>query len=438
MPDPGNAARSAVAGLPAPGARPAPVVDRYVLIAGHVLFTVLLVIGAVRAVAGGPLTATGPVAPLALAVATGGWYGAGAARIAGDATGRRSHAWLAGLLILWLALVAVSGEFIWLAFLLAMLVWHLAPARAAVPVDIGVALVAVVGFAWHQGEVQAGAVIGPAVGIASAVVMTEIYHRLRAQSEERRRLLEELVRTQAALADRERTAGRLAERERLAREIHDTVGQSLSSVILLLRAALADSALADSRITDIADGHADGAERAHEAHRVQLQTALDSTLAALGETRRLVRGLDPESIEKHGLRTALEALAEENRAMGVRTTFTEHGAPHPLPRRAEVALLRAAQEAVTNARKHADAVSVTITLTHQEDETSVDIVDDGRGFDAHTPRQRQPDGSGYGLAAMRARIGECSGSVVVESDEGRGTAVRATVPTIAAPDAQEG
>ncbi|QDQ98098.1 sensor histidine kinase [Tomitella fengzijianii] len=411
------------------------------LLAGHVLFTVLLVIGTVRAVAGGPLTATGPVAPLVLAVITAAWYGAGAARVAGDAADRRSHAWLAGLLLLWLALVGVSGEFIWLAFLLAMLVWHLVPARVAAPVDIGVAVVAVVGFAWHQGEVQAGAVIGPAVGIASAVVMTEIYHRLRAQSEERRRLLEQLVRTQAALADRERAAGRLAEREHLAREIHDTVGQSLSSVILLLRAALADTAL-----TGAADDHPDGrtpappssaapdpdgAQRAHHAHRIQLQTALDSTLAALGETRRLVRGLDPESIEKHGLRTALEALAVENRAMGVRTTFTEHGAPHPLPRRSEVALLRAAQEAVTNTRKHADADSVAITLTHQEDETSVDIVDNGRGFDAHAPLPPQLDGSGYGLAAMRARIGECDGDVVVESGDGHGTAVRATVPTIA-------
>ena len=216
--------------------------------------------------------------------------------------------------------IALSAEFIWLAFLLAMLVWHLLPTNLALPIDVGVAVAAVGAFAWHQGEVQAGAVIGPAVGIASAVVMTEIYHRLRTQSEERRRLLDELVRTQAALAERERAAGRLAEREHLAREIHDTVGQSLSSVILLLRASLADTAMADSPAgagaaetgpatsADVAGdpgGGSDGAQQAHRTHRVQLQTALDSKLAALGETRRLVRGLAPEPIGGHGLRTAL-------------------------------------------------------------------------------------------------------------------------------------
>ncbi len=387
--------------------------DRYVLIAGHVLFTVLLVIGTVRAVAGSALTATGPIPPLVLAAITAGWYIAGAVWVVGAVERRRARVWLAGLVLLWLALVGMSAEFVWLAFLLAMLVWHLLPMRPAVAIDCGVAVAAVTAFAWHQGEVLAGAVLGPAVGIASAAVMTEIYHRLRAQSEERRMLLDELVRTQEALAARERAAGRLSERERLARDIHDTVGQSLSSVILLLRAALGGTARSE----------------AEQAHRTQLQTALDSTLAALGETRRLVRGLAPESIEKHGLRAALTDLAADNRSLGVRTTFTEHGPARPLTTAAEVALLRAAQEAVANARSHAAADSVAITLTYQDDEASVDVVDDGRGFDADAAPPTRADGSGYGLAAMRNRIAEAGGTVVVESAPGRGTALRATVPT---------
>lgn len=412
-----------------------PAADPYVLIAGHLLFAVLLVIGTVRAVAGSPLTSTGPVAPLALAVAIAAWYVAGAVRIANpDAAAPAmdlwARVWLAGLLAFWLALVGVSGEFIWLAFLLVMLVWHLLPRRAAVPIDVAVAVVTVVAFAWHQGAVQVGAVLGPIVGIASAVVMTEIYQRLRAQSEERRRLVDELMRTQAALAERERETGRLAERERLARDIHDTVGQSLSSVILLLRAALTDTAQADTAQADTAqaDTERDNAARAHEAHRIQLQTALDSTLAALGETRRLVRGLAPESIEKQGLRTALTALAEETRVLGLRATFSEHGSTQALTRQCEVALLRAAQESVANARNHGDAETVTITLTYQDDEAAVDIVDDGGGFDTGTPVRSREDGSGYGLSAMRARIAECAGSVEIESEVGGGTAVRASVP----------
>lgn len=438
MPAP-DAVTSADTAPPAAARPPAPSVDRYVLIAGHVLFAVLLAIGTARAMAGGTLTWGGPAASLAVALVTAAWYAAGAVVIARTPDAPRARLWLAGLLALWLALVVLSGEFIWLAFLLAMLVWHLLPVRAAAPIDVAVAVVTVTAFAWHQGDVQAGAVIGPAVGIASAVVMTEIYHRLRAQSEERRRLLDELVRTQAALAVQEREAGRLAERERLSREIHDTVGQSLSSVILLLRASLAETAMADEGDPVPGDpapgetapgGTAPGAaSRAHRTHRVQLQTALDSTLAALSETRRLVRGLAPETIERHGLRHALEALAAESRTLGLPVVFTEHGPARPLARPAEVALLRAAQEAVVNARKHAAPSTVTITLTYQDDEASIDVVDDGRGFDAHAVTTQRDDGSGYGLAAMRARIGECGGTVVVESEPGAGTAVRATVPT---------
>lgn len=418
--------------------------DRHVLIAGHVLFAVLLAIGVVRVVAAGPLDAAGTIACLVIAALTAAWYVVGAVWVAGAesipitaeirppasragsasrtahgpaSTLLRARVWLAGLIVLWLILVVFSSEFIWLAFLIAMLVWHLLPIRAAAVIDIAVAVVTVVAFAWHQGEVVVGAVIGPTVGIASAAVMTEIYQRLRVQSEERRRLLDELVRTQQALAAHEHEAGRLAERERLARDIHDTVGQSLASVILLLRAALGDT---------------DAGPRG-EAHRTQLQTALDSTLAALAETRRLVRGLAPESIEKRGLVRALSSLADENRALGTRTTFTEHCSSNPIPIAAEVALLRVAQEAVANARNHAEAHSVTITLTHQGDEVSVDVVDDGVGFDPAARTGRRADGSGFGLQAMRSRIRECGGEVVVESEPGSGTAIRATIPITTGP-----
>ncbi|WP_164473788.1 sensor histidine kinase [Gordonia insulae] len=388
---------------PAPGDDAAPEADRHVLLAGHVLFAVLLSLGAVRAA----LASSTPVVPILAALAAAGWYCVGAVWVS-RRRGRVARLWLAGLILIWLGLIVLSGEFVWLAFLLALLVWHLFPVRAAIPVEILVALAAAIAFAAHQGRWVAGAIFGPVIGVACAAVMTEIYQRLRAQSEERQRLVDELVSARRELAIREREAGRLGERERLAREIHDTVGQSLASVIMLLRAALGSSTPTD--------------------RSAQLHTALDTASDALAETRRFVLGLNPATLERDGLATALRSLADESSALGLRTVFEQHGSPCPLPTGSQVALLRAAQEALSNARRHARADAATMTLTYQDDEVSIDVVDDGTGFDPTAVDGLRANGTGYGLTAMRSRLSEWGGEVTVESEAGAGTAVRATIP----------
>ena len=378
------------------------------MFAGHILFAILLVIGTVRAV----LAADDIAVPLAAAAVTAVWYAAGAIRAFSEDESPAAKTWLAVLIVLWLVLVVISGEFVWLAFILAMLAWQFFSRRVAVPLVVLIAVVTVVAFALHQGRWVIGAIIGPIIGIGIAVVITEVYQRLRAQSEERRQLLQELMATQRALAEREREAGRLAEREHLAREIHDTVGQSLASVVLLLRAALAPAKSADPQ-----------AER-----DMQLTTALDTAKAALSETRRFVRGLEPAALERDGLPEALSTLAAESAGLGLPVAFELHGPPRRVGTGVEVALLRAAQESLSNARRHAQAHRATVTLTFQEDEVSVDIVDDGIGFDPTTVGARRADGSGFGLTSMRGRISEQGGSLDIESEPGGGTAVRATVP----------
>lgn len=391
-------------------AAPTGVLDRVVFISGQVLFVVLVAVGTVRTLQLGDYVPGMWV----LVTAVTGWNILGSLQVIGRGP-RAQRIWLAGLLLGWAGLVAVGAEFVWLAFLLAMLVWHLLPRRWAAPTVLVIMVVAVVGFAWHRGGLQVAAVIGPVIGIASAVVFTELYARISAQSEERRRLLDELLRTQRALAVREREAGRLAERERLAGDIHDTVGQALASVILLLRAAGSDTATPAARAT-------------------QLDTALSTAQTALAETRRLVRGLVPESIEKHGLRRSLQALAEESTALGIATSYAEHGfagaTPALLPTATEESLLRAAQEAVANARNHGAPTHVAITVTRLADAVTVDVIDDGSGFDptGAAAAPQRPDGSGYGLRAMHSRISACDGSVVIESEPGQGTAVQVTVP----------
>lgn len=279
--------------------------------------------------------------------------------------------------------------------------------RLVIPLMWAIAAVAVVAFGLHTGWWLSAV----AVGLASAVLVTWAYERLRRHIEAWRRLVAELTAAQTALAEREREAGRLAEREHLAREIHDTVGQSLASVILLLRAALGPT------------------QEYAPAHCVaQLNTALDTAIAALAETRRMVRGLDPAAFDQGGLEEALAAQVAESSALGLPTTLAVHGTPRRLDMSAEVALLRAAQEALSNIRKHAKANRATVTLTFHEDEVTVDIVDDGCGFVPDSLPGQRPDGSGYGLTGMRARIKDRGGELTIESEPGSGTAVSATVP----------
>lgn len=386
-----------------------PETDRHVLFAGHVLFAVLLVIGVVRAA----LDMAQPVIPILAGVAVAAWYGAGAVWV----TRRRDRVarmWLVVLILLWGGLVGLSGEFVWLAFLLALLVWHLFPVRWAIPTEVLIAVVATLGFAAHQGRWVVGAIIGPTIGIACAAVMTEIYQRLRAQSEERRNLLDELLRTQRELAVRERETGRLIERERLAREIHDTVGQSLAGVIMLLRAATADRG----------DDHSD----ATGTLAAQLNTALHTATSALAETRRMVLGLDPVGGGRDDLPQALATLAGETSELGLPTRFVELGKRGDLPTPTQVALLRAAQEALSNARKHARASQATVTLTHGADAIGLDISDDGRGFEPDATGGVRADGSGYGLTSMRSRTTELGGDFGIESGNGSGTTIRMRVP----------
>ncbi len=98
------------------------------------------------------------------------------------------------------------------------------------------------------------------------------------------------------------------------------------------------------------------------------------------------------------------------------------GEPAPLHPEAEVTLLRAAQEALTNVRKHAQARQVSITLSYMGDQVALDVQDDGVGFAASAPAE------GFGLAAMRQRAEQLGGTVVVESALGQGTTVAVTLP----------
>ncbi|WP_031033407.1 sensor histidine kinase [Streptomyces sp. NRRL F-5650] len=374
----------------------------------HLLVVGLLGLVAVRALADGRPHA-GPVA--AVAVVCGLVYAAGPLLPRVRLVRRAAAWWLTAVGAVWLALLCLSPEAVWLAFPLYFLQLHLLPRRAGLAAVTVTAVAAVAGYAAHTGTFGPAMAIGPALGAAVAVAVVWGYQALYRESEQRRRLIEELTATRADLARAQHTAGVLAERERLAREIHDTLAQGLSSIQLLLRAA--ERALPER--PDSATGHVVAAR----------QAAVDN----LAEARRFVAALTPPALEDTTLAGALERLCATTSARHrVTARFHLTGTPSPLPTAHEVALLRIAQSALANTVRHAGAGTAEVTLSHLGDRVALDVVDDGVGFDPAGLPPADPEAGGFGLAAMRARLDALGGTLAVESTPGHGTALTARLP----------
>ncbi|MEV6165666.1 sensor histidine kinase [Streptomyces sp. NPDC052052] len=373
----------------------------------HALLVGLLGLAAVRAVGDGTPHA-GVVVVIACLMAAA--YAAGALIPAVRPHTRAAAVWLALLGGVWLVLLALSPDALWVAFPLYFLHLHLLPTRWALPAVAATAGAAIASYVRHGQVITPGSFIGPLLGAAVAVATVLGYDALFRESERRRELIEELVSTRAELAEAERTAGTLAERERLAREIHDTLAQGLSSIQLLLRAAertLPSDAPATAHV-----------RRAREA-------AQDN----LAEARRFVRALTPPDLEHGSLAAALARLASRTTAPGLMVKFAISGSPVELPTPYEVALLRTAQSALANTVRHAAAGRAELTLSFMDTSVSLDVVDDGRGFvPGRGPAATDDDAGGFGLPAMRARARSLGGTLSVESAPGEGTAVALTLP----------
>ncbi|WP_461168626.1 sensor histidine kinase [Arthrobacter sp. Z1-15] len=415
---------AAAASGPPAGGSSGDVVLRALRTALHAAFAGLLLLAVVQMTLAPPALPA-QVCAYVLSVVLAGVYLAGTAtekRFATTGRGpdptRYGPVWLALVTALWLCLLIISPEFSWVAFPLFFLDLHLlrtAPALAAVALTTAAVIAAQFSRA---GEPTAPALLGPAIGALFAVIMGSAYSALHRESVNQRRALAELQRTRGELAASQHDAGMLAERERLAREIHDTLAQGLSSIVLLARAA--GSAL-------------DNGDPALARERI---TLVQSTAAEnLAEARRFVRGLAAAPLERGSLDTRLAALCSDtsrrSAAGGKRLecVFRVDGTPVPLHAAYEATLLRAAQSLLANVLSHADASSAVVTLEYSRDSVALDVFDDGAGFDpADLPAGPRTDGSGFGLLSLRERVADLHGSLNVESAPGEGTAVALRLP----------
>ncbi|MEV6595946.1 sensor histidine kinase [Actinoplanes sp. NPDC051346] len=223
----------------------------------------------------------------------------------------------------------------------------------------------------------------------------------------------------AQLVVQAREAGVLDERQRLAGEIHDVLAQGLTGIVTQLEAA----EQADGRPAD---------------RRRHLGSARRLARESLAEARRSVQALRPTSLDAATLPDALADVVDGWSARhGVAAELITTGAAQPLLPEIESALLRTAQEALANVAQHAGADRVALTLSYLEDLVTLDIRDDGTGFDPGAPLPRADDG-GYGLLAMRERVRRIAGTLAVESEPGGGTAVSACVPAISLDGSRDG
>lgn len=313
--------------------------------------------------------------------------------------------WVAALTLLWAVLVWLAPEGAYLVFPLFFLYLHVLPGAGGIIAVIASTAIAILALGLHLGF-SIGGVIGPLVGAGAAILIGLGYRALAREAAERQQLLDELLRTRERLAATEREQGALAERSRLAREIHDTVAQGLSSIQMLLHAAERD------------DPAGPGARHV----RLARETAADS----LAETRRFIRELAPPSLDD-GFAAALRRLAEDqSRRSGLVISVETPDELH-LPMSTQTALLRIAQGAVSNVVRHAAAGRAQILVEAIDGRVTLSVHDDGVGFDPEHVAAGGGSADSFGLRAIAERARQLGGTLVVESEPGRGTLLSVTL-----------
>ena len=213
-----------------------------------------------------------------------------------------------------------------------------------------------------------------------------------------------------SIAQREMLAeqnARLGERARISRELHDAISQDLFS-LRMTAGGLQTALVSHTQFLEF---------------QTYIETLQEATTSIVHEMRSLLLELRPSQLESLGLANALEELATAYRTrlnMSVTTTIT----PVQLESKAEHALLRVAQEAFSNAVRHADATVLTLCLQPGAQSIELRITDNGKGFEASTLTVQH----GLGLHLMQERVQELGGSFKLITNPGAGTCISICLP----------
>lgn len=322
---------------------------------------------------------------------------------------RWTHAWVAVLVVVAGALTAVYPTLAMFQTIAMPTIWATAARRRdAIVGNVGVGLAVAAGYYLSlpfTGSTHLLVLLSVVASVGGSIALGLWIWRIAELSDERRALIEQLTAAQVELATLHRDAGVTAERERLAREVHDTVAQSLAGVVLLAQRAR----------RELESGALSGDT---------LAVVEESARMALSETRSLVAAGAPVDLGG-GIAAALATLAQRFRRESGIEVEVEVDAELGLDRESEVVVLRTAQEGLANVRKHSGATRARVTLRAEGDSAVIRVTDDGRGFDVAAPAH------GFGLAGLRDRLALAGGVLEVDGTPGA-AGIRARLPRGAA------
>lgn len=300
------------------------------------------------------------------------------------------YTWLAAVLALWVVMALHAAEFVWLEFPLVILVSVVLPTWSGIAVA---ALLLAFTLSVTAPGAGIGGVVGPLLGTVLALLIYHSYRALRAEADHYKHLAYELQATHMELAAAEHASGVLEERARLSREVHDTIAQGLSSIVLLGRTL-------DKQITE------PGAKQILDTIRA---TAADN----LAEARRFVAvNAGPAEPLPRRLEELARGAEGRQQALGQRLTVDLNVEDVPEP--AAGVIERVVREGLSNIVRHAGATRAVVTVEKLGDVATVDVFDNGRGITG-------PEG--YGLRGLRARVAEVGGTLSVE-----GNVLAASIP----------
>ena len=341
----------------------------------------------------------------AIAVFIAFWFGLGAR----TADGTR------GAIVVVVMTIAFAGAvtlaYPLLAFVQALafpLIWtRLENTRRAIIASFLLAITVGVAMFFSAGadlEALTSAGISEGLSIIFAIAFGLWITRIEDRSSERQRLIDELRATQHQLSVLSQDAGVTSERERLAREIHDTIAQDLTGLVLLAQRAgrelsTGDTAAASDQLTLLEEG----------------------ARTALAETRALVASTATAGLDTGGIAAALTRLAQRYERETAIAVTVRADVTTTLSRDLEVVVLRCAQEGLANVRKHSGASSAALTLVADQSGISLRVADNGSGFDPAA------ESSGFGLSGMHERLALVGGTLDIASGA-EGTTLTVTLP----------
>lgn len=260
------------------------------------------------------------------------------------------------------------------------------------------------------------------ISFTFALAMGTWISRIADAGARQRRLLQELTAAQDELAAAHRDAGSAGERERLAREIHDTIAQSLTSLVMLAQRTRSELAALPGDTSAVAESidliESTGRDALTEARA--LVASMAPVRAGDGDLAHTVARLADRFERETGITVALDLAGLEPAADGPSAAA--------LDRALEVVLLRCAQEGLANVRKHSRAGAATIGVARIAEQVTLTVTDNGRGLGDYRPEAE----NGFGLAGMRDRVHLVGGRLDVRGTPGGGTVLQVSLPVLSA------